>query len=654
MEVPILSDITIIFLFAALALFIAGKLKIPEILGYLVTGVLVGPNGLRLIHAVHEVEMMAEIGVVLLLFTIGLEFSLSTLISLKRPAILGGGMQVTGTVGVFAAAAYIAGYSVNSSLFVGMMSALSSTAIVLKVLASRGEVDTPYGRISAAVLIFQDIAVIPMMLLVPVLAGQSGSAAEVGFLLGKAAVVVILVFFGARFLVPRLLYHVAATRNRELFMITVVLVCLGVAWLTSRAGLSLALGAFLAGIVVSESGYGQQALGDVVPFKDVFTGFFFVSIGMLLNISLVASEPVAVGIGVALSVIMKFLVMGFVVNITGYPVRVAVLSGLSMAQVGEFSFILGAVGAAAGLISPDLYTYLIAVTVISMAITPFLFSVAPAAADFAAEMKLPNMLKHGYLSKGKAEDEKELIDHIIIVGYGLNGRNTARAAEESGIGYTVIEMNPQTVRKEERAGKPIFYGDASQPAVLEHGSLHSARAVVITIPDPVAVRRVVETARRENPSVYILARTRYVTELKPLRDLGADEVIVEEYETSIETFSRVLKKYSISAEDIARIASSIRMEVYGSDGKAASDPLNEGVCLTGVNISSITVPVGSAASDKSLRELDIRFRYSVTLLAVKRGQEVFPNPGSDFVLRERDELVLMGTEDAVNMFGGKL
>ncbi|QAR32977.1 potassium transporter KefB [Geovibrio thiophilus] len=651
MGIPLLSDITIIFLFAALALFIAGKLKIPEIMGYLITGVLVGPNGFKLIHGVEQVDMMAQIGVVLLLFTIGIEFSLATLISLKRPAIFGGGLQVTGTIIVFAVIAYLGGYSMNSAVFVGMMAAVSGTAIMLKVFAARGEVDSLYGRIALAVSIFQDIAVIPMMFMVPVLAGQGGGIGEVGLLLGKAVLIVVFVFFGARTIVPKILYHVASTRNRELFMITIVLLCLGVAWFTSMAGLSLALGAFLAGIVVSESGYGQQALGDVVPFKDVFTGFFFVSIGMLLNPAVVMANPVAIIVSLLLLVLFKFAVTGFVVNILGYPMRVAVLSGLSLAQVSEFSFILGAAGAAAGLIDADTYSFLIAVTVISMATTPFLIVAAPKLADILSVLPLPTKLRFGYLHEKKEDDSKELIDHIIIAGFGLNGRNTARAAKETGIDFVVIEMNPETVKKERELGTPIFYGDASQSAVLEHGSLRSARIVVVTLPDPVAVRKVVETARRENPTVYILARTRYITEIKPLKDLGADEIIVEEYETAIETFSRVLRKYQIPAEEIERIASSIRFEVHGgSNGSESRVAYNEGVCLTGMNIKNVTVPVGSPVSGKTLRELDLRFRYNVSLLAVRRGQQVMANPGSGFLLDERDELVLMGDDDAVQNF----
>ncbi|WP_277657163.1 monovalent cation:proton antiporter family protein [Seleniivibrio woodruffii] len=649
MQIPILADITIIFLFAAIALFICGKLKIPEIMGYLFAGVLVGPNGLRLIHAVEQVEMMAEIGVVLLLFTIGITFSLSTLLSLKRPALAGGGLQVAGCIAAFTGAAYLGGYELNTAVVIGMMSAVSGTAIMLNVFAARGEVDSLYGRISLAVSIFQDIAVIPMMLLVPLLAGQGGKFSDVGIILGKAVVVVVLLFAFARFLVPKLLYQVAATRSRELFMITVVLVCLGVAWMTSKTGLSLALGAFLAGIVVSESGYGQQALGDVIPFKDVFAGFFFVSIGMLLNPEVVLNAPVLTIISLILLIIIKFAVTGFVINIIGYPVRTSVLAGLSLAQVSEFSFILGAVGASTGILTSDQYSFFIAVTVLSMASTPFLIISAPHVAELVTKLPMPRAFRGGYLSEEEKEPEKELIDHIIIAGFGMNGRNTARAAREKGIEYVVIEMNPDTVRREKRNGTPIFFGDASQAAVLEHAALKTARVMVITLPDPIGVRKIVETARRENPTIYIIARTRYLTELEPLKALGANEIVVEEYETSIETFSRVLKKYYISHDEIEALANQIRTEIMGRPGEMISNS-TEGTTFADMNIINITVPVGSQIAGKTVRDVDIRFRYRLNLLAVNRGTDTISNPGSDFAIQERDELMLMGEQNDADIF----
>lgn len=650
MHIPILTDITIIFLFAAGALFICGKLKIPEIMGYLLAGVLVGPNGLGLIHAVKQVDIMAEIGVVLLLFTIGIEFSLSTLLSLKRPALIGGSLQVAACVAAFTGAAYLGGYQLNTAVVIGMMAAVSGTAIMLKVFAARGEVDSLYGRISLAVSIFQDIAVIPMMLLVPLLAGQGGNLSDVGIILGKAVVVVVLLFTFARFLVPKLLYQVAATRSRELFMITVVLVCLLVAWMTSKTGLSLALGAFLAGIVVSESGYGQQALGDVIPFKDVFAGFFFVSIGMLLNPEVVINNPVMTISSLVLLILIKFAATGFVINIIGYPVRTSVLAGLSLAQVSEFSFILGAVGASSGLLTAEQYSFFIAVTVLSMASTPFLIISAPYAAELIARLPMPQTFRGGYLSEEQKEPEKELIDHIIIAGFGMNGRNTARAAREAGIEYIVIEMNPDTVKREKHNGTPIFFGDASQTAVLEHACLKTARVMVITLPDPVGVRKIVETARRENPTIYIIARTRYLTEFNALKSLGANEVVVEEYETSIETFSRVLKKYRVPREQIEDLANNIRTEIMGKPGEMISGGMDDNMTIANMSVNKVTVPVGSYIAGKTVREVDIRFRYKLNLLAVNRGLETISNPGSDFVLNERDELMLMGEETDADNF----
>jgi CPA2 family monovalent cation:H+ antiporter-2 len=266
---------------------------------------------------------------------------------------------------------------------------------------------------------------------------------------------------------------------------------------------------------------------------------------------------------------------------------------------------------------------------------------------------LPHKLKHGYLNKVDKKEKQALYDHLIIIGYGPNGRITARAARKAGIAYIVIEMNPQTVKQETKKGINIFYGDASQPAVLEHALLEKARAIVITIPDPVTVRRIVETARRESPEIYILARTRYITEISPLQKLGVSEIVVEEYEASVELIAKVLQKYMMSEAEIKRIASDLEYEFHGLRSSAAILE-NKGFCITGVDIEYATIPIASKATGRSIRDLDIRFRYKVNLLAVKRGQQVFPNPGSDFILKERDELVLMGERDALTGFKNSL
>lgn len=627
-EIPILADITVIFATAAVSLAICSKLKVPEILGYLITGVLLGPHGLSVIHALHEIEMMAEIGVVLLLFAVGLEFSLSHLIALKKPALLGGGFQVGVTALVGGGAVYfLAGRNVQLAILAGMMISLSSTAIVLKVLAERGQTDSPHGRLSTAVLIFQDIAVIPMMLTIPVLAGGGGNVyTELGITGLKAVLIVTAVFIGARTLVPKVLYHVAASKNRELFLLVVVLAGLGTASLTHKAGLSLALGAFLAGIMVSESGYGQQALSSVIPFKDIFTGFFFVSIGMLIDFHIYAAYPVLI-ISTALLILFgKSFISALSILILKYPLKTGVVTGLALGQVGEFSFIMAKTGVSAGVLSDEYYKFAVAVIVLTMAVAPFAIKYGDAIATRVVRLPFSRRVKEGAQSLF-TRPEKNFEDHIIIVGYGLAGRQLAASCRRENVKFIAIEMNPETVKKEYAKGTDIMYGDASSIEVLEHAHLDSARAIAVTVPDPIAVRKIVEAARAEHPYIHIVARTRYALELSPLKKLGANAVISEEIES----------------------ANQLVTEVMGRFETTGVDTCTEG--LPDINTRRVTVPVGSKVCGKNLRTLDLRFRHGITVLSVTRGGKVMPNPACDFTVMERDELLVMGSEKYIKKLG---
>ncbi|ADD69223.1 sodium/hydrogen exchanger [Denitrovibrio acetiphilus DSM 12809] len=631
MEIPILADITYIFATAAVSLAICSKLKVPEILGYLITGVLLGPNGFSVIHALHEVEMMAEIGVVLLLFAVGLEFSLSHLLALKKPALLGGGFQVTVTALVTGGVVYIMSHgNLSLAIITGMIVSLSSTAIVLKVLAGRGEMDSPHGRLSTAVLIFQDIAVIPMMLLIPVMAGTGDNVyIDLGVTGAKAVFIVAAIFIGARTLVPKVLYYVAASKNRELFLLVVVLIGLGTASLTYKAGLSLALGAFLAGIMVSESGYGQQALSSVIPFKDIFTGFFFVSIGMLIDFQIYADHPVLILSTAVLILFGKSVISALSILILKYPLKTAVVTGLALGQVGEFSFIMAKTGVSAGVLDSQHYKFAVAVIVLTMAAAPFAIKYGDMIAQLIVKLPMSERLREGAQSIFTRPSET-FEDHIVIVGYGLAGRQLAASCRREGVRFIAIEMNPETVKKEHGKGTNIMYGDASSIEVLEHAQLNTARAIAITVPDPVAVRKIVETARAEHPYIHIVARTRYALELSPLKKLGANAVISEEIESANKLVSEVMGRFDTEGKQVAADS------------------------IAGVDVRKITVPVASKCSGKNLRTLDLRYKYGVTVLSVTRGGRIMSNPSCDFTIIERDELLVMGGTKEINKFGGLL
>jgi monovalent cation:H+ antiporter-2, CPA2 family len=651
MEIPVLSDIVVICALALGVIFVCRRLAIPTIVGFLLTGIFAGPHGLKLVSQVEVVDHLAEIGVVCLLFTIGLELSLKSLSRIKFIVLLGGSFQVVVTLIAGVGLASALGMPLNQSIFFGFLVSLSSTAIVLKIIQQRAETESPHGRISIGILIFQDIIVVPMMLVTPILAGK---AEDIGLalllLVVKAIVVVLATVIAAKWIAPRVLYQVARLGGREIFLLGVILLALGVAWLTSAMGLSLALGAFLAGLIVSESEYSHRALGNVLPFRDLFTSLFFVSIGMLLDIGYVINNPVPLFAVTICIVLLKFIIAGASAILLGFPIRTAVIAGLALSQIGEFSFVLSEAGIGVGLVQPDVYQLFLGVSVITMIATPFLVSFGQSAADIIAKLPMPQRLKLGFRPLEENRITPGLTNHLIIVGFGLNGQHLSQAASVAKIPYVIIELNPDTVRREQLKGQPIFYGDASQEAVLEHVGVKQARILVIVISDPAATKRIIETARRLHPDLYIISRTRFVSEMGALSELGADEVIPEDYEVSTEVLIRVLIKYLIPEEDIERLVDQIRADHYRMlrslvyPSPTVSDLE---IQLSDVDIHVLKVRSGSPATGKSLRELDLRRKYGATVLAIRRDADFIANPSPDEKFQVEDVLVLLGTSDAI-------
>ena len=650
----ILRDITIIFAVSTIILLICAKIKIPGILGYLFTGLLIGPTGLAFISNTENVSHMAEIGVILLLFTIGLEFSVKQLMTLKRSALGGGVLQVLITSLFVTLLCIILGLDTELSIFIGMIIAPSSTAIVLKLLMERGEVEAPFGRITTSVLIFQDIAVIPMMLIARMLApGNESSALDIVFTLGNAVIVVVLLFAAARFIVPKLLAKVTNTRSREVFLFSIILICMLVAVITYKAGLSPALGAFLAGMIVSETGYGYQALGNVVPFKDVFTGFFFISIGMMISMETFLLHPVLIIFLALLVIFIKTLVTTMAINILGYSLETSLKTGLALAQVGEFSFILATTGLQDGIFNEHQNSLFITIAVISMMATPFMMQFSTPLAKFLRKLPLPEKIVKGYFHEKKT-NKKNYNDHIILVGFGLSGRMIAKAAIQSGIEYIVVEMNPNTVNSEKQKGTPIFYGDASQEEILEHASIKKARSIVISGADYNTTKNIVETARRLNPTLVIIARTRFKAFNAKLKELGASEVISEEVESAVSILSTVFKHYYIPIENIASVEAELKQEDVAAISKKHQDKKISTLGIKGLTVETITVPVGSVHSGMSIRAIDPRFKYNVNIIAIKSGVQVRVTPGSDDKINDRDELLVTGKASDISVFASIL
>ena len=650
MEIPLLYDICIIFGLSIGVLLICHRLSVPSIVGFLLTGLIAGPHGLGLIQADREVEILAEIGVILLLFAIGIEFSLRNLLQIRRAVLLGGSLQVGLTLLVAFALAQHFGQATNESLFIGCLAAVSSTAIVMKLLQERDETRTPHGGTALAILIFQDIAIVPMILITPILAGEASDMSRaLILLLAKGVMMIGVVFVGAKYVVPLILSQVLRTRSREVFLLSVLSICLAVVWLTSRVGVSLALGAFLAGLIVSESEPSHDALGHISPFRDVFTSFFFVSVGMLLDFHVLFEKPLLIA-GLTIGVLVaKSIIAGGVTSMLGYPLRTAILAGLTLSQVGEFAFILSKSGIEHGLLSDENYKLFLAVSVVTMAATPFIISAAPHVADGILRLPLPRRLVSG-LSPIALTQDAEQTNHVIIIGFGVNGRNVAKAARAADIPYVIVEMNPETVRTERANGEPIFYGDAIHDAVLHHANIKAARVVVVVISDDAASRRIVATAHALNPTAHIIARTRHLAEVEPLFRVGANEVIPEEFETSVEIFTRVLMEYLIPHDQIEQFIAEVRADGYKmfrTMPKDASPVSDLRVHFPDLEISVLWVDPKSPFVGKSLAEIALRGTYEVTVLAVRRNEQILTNPHGELRIEFDDEVYLLGNPEKI-------
>lgn len=648
-DIPLLTDLLILLLAALPIAFLCHRLRLPVIVGFMLTGIIIGPSGAGLIHDVHAVELMAEIGVVLLLFTIGLEFSLRRMVEMKRLVLVGGGLQVALTILLVFGLAYAFGRSFSQSVFFGFLFALSSTAIVLKSYMDRAEVEAPHGKAGVGILLFQDLCIVPMMLLTPVLSGKEGSEPlQIALTLGKALLAIVAIILTARIVVPFMLERIVKLRSPEIFIVFVVLVSLGTAAVTAQFGLSLALGAFIAGLVLSESEYSHQIVSDVLPFRDVFNSLFFISIGMLLSLNALLSGLTTVLFLLAALVVGKALIVLAVALLLGNSLRVATMIGLGLAQVGEFSFILAKVGAGQGLLSDGDYQQFLAASILSMILTPFLIKAAPRAGYALQSLVSPKSKEDFPVESLKTPDHQK--GHVIIIGYGMNGRNLAKVLSRTSVPHTVLELNAENVRKGKADGAPIHYGDATRREILQHAGLASARILVVAISDLLATRRIVAQAREMNSDLSIIVRTRYMSELDDLYSLGANQVIPEEFETSIEIFSRVLREYGIGRNMIEREAQEIRREGY-KVLRSSSLPLAEfsvvAEAFGAVSSEAVFIDEHSPSIGKTLAELNLRHRAGVTVTAAVCDNLTQINLGPEFKIRANDILVLLGNPEQI-------
>jgi CPA2 family monovalent cation:H+ antiporter-2 len=652
-HIPLIDDLALLAAVAVVISLLLRRLRLPSVSGLLVAGVVLGPHGLGLVGEAEAIEVLAEVGVVLLLFSVGLEFSLKKLRAIWRLVFIGGALQVVGTVAVVAAAATW-GFDVAPShgIVYGFVFALSSTAIVLRLLTDRRELDAPHGRVAVGALILQDLLVVPMVLMVPILAtGESGLevVGRVGWALGKAALVVVGVMLVARYLVPRILEAVDASRSRDLFLLAILGICVGTAWLTAQVGLSLALGAFLGGIVVADTEFGHRATGDVLPLRDAFVSVFFVSLGMLLDVEVVAREPLAVLGLFAAFVFGKGAVATLAVMLMRFPPRVAWLAGVGLAQFGEFGFVVLRIAQQNDAISDDEVSLLLAAGVLSMLVTPLLSMMAPHVTAGQHLLRPVARLLRAQTLEDEPEVEARLRDHVVVVGYGVAGRLVADALEACGAPHVVLELNAETVRAARGEGKLVFYGDADSTEVLEHARIEDASALVVTIADPRATPRIVAAARALRPELPVLARVRYLEDVVALRGQGAGEMAVEEVEVGVELVMRVLRRLGVPRNVVAtrvdeareRSMQSERRAVHSAPSLAESDPRRR------VRVDSVLLGEDAPAVGRTLVDLELRQRTSAVAVALVRDGEVRQDGLSEARLRVGDVLYVAGSPGAI-------
>jgi CPA2 family monovalent cation:H+ antiporter-2 len=546
---------------------------------------------------------------------------------------------------------YELGRPLRQAIFFGFLFALSSTAIVLKAYIDRAEIDAPHGRAAVGILLFQDLSIVPMMLTIPILSGRNASStSQIIITFATAVVAVAVIYLATRRVVPFMLHHIVRLRSPEVFISSVVLICLGTSFLTAQFGLSLALGAFIAGMVLSESEYNHQIIADILPFRDVFNSLFFISIGMLLSVGALTSNILVVMLLVSGLILIKALIALALVRLLGYSVRVAAMTAIGLAQIGEFSFILAKTGVPEGLLSELDYQRFLAASILSMIAAPFLIKAAPRIGYaiqslFGASSALePNVASY-------QPEDHELNGHVIIVGYGFNGRNLAKVLRRTKVSYLILELNADAVRSARAEGERVIYGDATRREVLHHVGIDNARILVLAISDPVATRHTVWLGREMNPDIHIIVRTRYMSEIGDLRELGSDEIIPEEFETSIEIFSRVLTELGMPRHLIHRQVAAIRSEGYELlrlPTLQEVELIDIAEALGSAATETFIVPTDSPAVGKTIGELRLRTNTGVSVIAAIHEGNTEINPGPETQIKSDDVLVLLGTPDKIH------
>ena len=642
-EHSLLPELVLTYAIALVFILVLARLRVPPIVAFIIAGAVAGPAGIAIVKTEEEVNVLADLGIVLLLFTVGLEFSLKEIQRIWKAVLFGGTLQIVGTAAALMLLLYLAAHQAwQVSLFIGLFVALSSTAIVLRELSSRNQLDAPHGRLMVGVLLFQDLAIVGLLLLVPILSGRT-RLGEVPMVLLRAAAAIGALAVVSRLVLPVLFRLVAQTRRREAFPLAVLIASVGTAWVSSRLGISMALGAFLGGLILAESEFSHQAHAEIRPLRDILAGLFFISLGMLVDVHAILQQFPTVVMVTLVLVFIKAVVAGGALWAVATPLRVAATAGIGLAQVGEFSFILGRSGLDVGLLSQWQWQVLLAASIATMLITPALVAVAPGAGSWIAKRTkqlgeaLPDA-EHGALS-----------DHVVILGFGVGGRLLARGLRQLGVPYAILDMNVATVRERRAQGETIFFGDATNEDALRGAGVGRARAVVAVLSDPYASLRGVAAIRAQNESVPIIVRTRYRSEAESLLEQGATVAVAEELEASLEVLAQTFGRLDVPGNVIEVLLDGFRRKSSGMRPvRAPSQPLEAlPDAISQTPVATHQLHAGEWAIGRTLAEVNLRAETGALVIAVQTNGRHITSPPADLTLSEGDVLYLMGDESDV-------
>ena len=645
----LLEEITLIATISVLVTLVLGRLKLPVIAGLVLSGALVGPKGFSLAHDPEAIEIIAEVGVVFLLFTIGLEFSLSRLRHIFRQVALGGLLQVSVTAAVTTGIALWLGCSLPESITYGFVFALSSTALVLRTLSERNELDAPHGRFIVGTLIFQDLCIVPMVLIIPLLSqglDNPETWKALGLAMGKATLMVVALFACSRKLVPWLFRAVDASRSNEVFILTVLCLCIGTAYLTSLTGLSLALGAFLAGMIVADTDFRHRAMGDILPLRDVFVSFFFVSLGMFFDFEVLMEKPDQVGWLLLAFIGGKGILAILAASLMRFPPRAAWLAGVGLAQFGEFGFVLLQLATQEGVVSDSEIAPLLNAGILSMFLTPLLVYKAP---HFTAGERALDPLAKLLRARSAEELEESTVghsDHVVVIGYGLAGQFLTSSLKEVEIEVVALEMNSDNVNVGKELGDPVYYADATSEEALGHAHVHDCRAIVIMINDHQATERVLSTIERMKVQAPVFVRTQFMRGSEPLTHQGRNEVVACEVEGGLEILSRVLRKLEIPRNLISREIKRAREKPMHSEREFSSAPLSlhQHTQLKELKVETLLLGPESPVLGKTPKDLNLGGETGILIVAISRDNELIAHRLGEVHLTNNDVIYCIAKE----------